>query len=154
MRCTGSHTCAHVINTRIALATTWKGTATMADYFSKMKSYANDMAAYSQLLSDEDFTPYVLTGIDEVFYNPLVSSIVTRVEPISLLKLCSQMLSYELHIDKQSGGGYGSQLFANAVARGRGTPYPQRGGRSHGRVPGHGTSSSSSRGGYTNNSNY
>jgi hypothetical protein len=76
----------------------------MADYFSKMKSYADEMAASGQSLTDEDFTTYVLTGLDAEFYNPLVSSIVTRVESIALPKLYSQMLSYELHINKQSMG--------------------------------------------------
>jgi hypothetical protein len=154
----GSHTRARSINTCITLATTRKGTSTMANYFSKMKNYADEMAASGQLLSDEDFTIYVLTGLDEEFYNPLVSSIVTRVEPISLSELYSQMLSYELHVDKQSGGGYDSQFSANATARGHGTsqcggPSTRRGhGRGHG--PSRGFSSPQSRGGFSNNSNY
>jgi hypothetical protein len=100
----GSHTHARSINTRIALAKTRKGTSTMADYFSTMKSYADEMAASGQSLTDEDFTTCVLTGLDAEFYNPLVSSIVTRVESIALPKLYSQMLNYDLHINKQSMG--------------------------------------------------
>jgi hypothetical protein len=76
----------------------------MADYFSKMKSYADEMAASGQLLTDEDFTTCVLNGLDAEFYNPLVSSIITRVESITLPELYSQMLRYELHINKQSVG--------------------------------------------------
>jgi hypothetical protein len=154
----GSHTHARSINTRIALATTRKGTSTMVDYFSKMKSYADEMAASSQPLTDEDSTAYVLTGLDEEFYNPLVSSIVTRVEPIDLPELYSQMLSYELHVNKQYGGGYGSQFSTNAATQGR--EAPQHGGpdtgwdRGHGRGPGRGFSSPQSHGGLSNNSNY
>jgi hypothetical protein len=130
----------------------------MADYFSKMKSYADEMAASGQSLTDEDFTAYVLTGLDEEFYNPLVSSIVTRVESTALPELYSQMLSYELHINKQSGGGYGSQFSANATARGHGAPQrcgPGAGrGCGRGRGPGRGFSSPQSHGGFSNNSNY
>jgi hypothetical protein len=96
----GTHICACSINTRIVLATTQKGSATMADYFAKMKNYADDMAPSGQSLTEEEFTVYVLTGLDEEFYNPLVSSVVTRVEPISLSELYSQMLSYELSVNK------------------------------------------------------
>jgi hypothetical protein len=152
----GSYTRARSISNCIML--TRKVTSTMADYFSKMKSYADEMVASGQLLTDEDFTTYVLTGLDEEFYNPLVLSIVTRVESIALPELYSQMLSYELCVNKQSGGGYGSQFSANAAARGRGAP--QRGGpgtrRGHGRGrgPGRGFSSPQSRGSFPNNSNY
>jgi hypothetical protein len=125
----GSHTRKHSINTCITLATTRKVTATMADYFAKMKNYADDMAASGQPLNDEDFTAYVLIGLDEEFYNPLVSSIVTRVEPISLPELYSQMPW---------------------------APYPQhdRSNSSRGHGPGSGSPLSGSRGGFTNNSNF
>jgi hypothetical protein len=65
-----------------------------------------------------------------------------------------------MSFDKQSSGGYDSQLSANAVARGRGTPFHQRSGSSSGRGqgrdhgPGRGSPSSGSRGGFTNNSNF
>jgi hypothetical protein len=154
----GSHTRARSINIRIALATTRKGTSMMADYFSKMKSYADEMGTSGQPLSDEDFTVDVLTSLDEEFYNPLVSSIVTRVELMALPELYSQTLSYELRINKQSDGGYDPQFSTNVVARGHGAP--QRGGPGSGRGHdrGHGLgcgfSSPHSRGGFSNNSNY
>jgi hypothetical protein len=42
----GSHTRAQSINTRIVLATTRNGTSMMVDYFFKMKSYVDEMAAF------------------------------------------------------------------------------------------------------------
>jgi hypothetical protein len=131
----------------------------MVDYFSKMKSYTDDMTASGHPLSDEEFIAYALTSLDEELYNPLVSSIVTRVEPISLPKLYSQMLSYELRVDKQSGGRYVSQMCANAAACGHGSPYPQRGssglGRGRGRSCDTGRGApSSSHDGFNNNANY
>jgi hypothetical protein len=76
----------------------------MAEYFTKMKTHADEMVAYGQPLGDEEFVTYVLTGLDDEFYIPLVSSIVTHIEPISPSELYSQMLSYEQCVDKHPEG--------------------------------------------------
>jgi hypothetical protein len=77
------------------------------------------MAATGQLLGDEEFVAYVLMGLDEEIYNSFVSSIVTCVEPISPSELYSQMLSFELSLDKQTGGA-GGYSTVNVATRGRG----------------------------------
>ena len=82
-----SRTRARSVNTRIALATTRKGVSTMTEFYLKMKSYADEMTVSGQTLGDEEFVAYVLTGLDEEIYNSFVSSIVTRVEPISPAEL-------------------------------------------------------------------
>jgi hypothetical protein len=106
------------VNTRITLATTHKGASTMADYFNKMKSHADKIAATGQSLGDEEFVAYVLTGLDEEIYNSFVSSIVIRVEPITPYELYSQMLSFELRLDKQLGGTWQAQIrLAPCVSR-------------------------------------
>jgi hypothetical protein len=61
----------------------------MAEYFSKMRNYADDMAAAGKSLGDEEFVAYVLTRLNEEIYNAFMSSIVMRVEPISPSKLFS-----------------------------------------------------------------
>jgi hypothetical protein len=91
--------------------------STMAEYFSKMKSFVDEMISSGHQLGDDEFTTYVITGLDEEFYKPLVSSIVTRVEPISIPELYSQMLGYEVRVNKQSGSNYSSHS-ANAASRG------------------------------------
>jgi hypothetical protein len=96
----GACTRAQTVNTHISMATT------MAEYYTKMKNLTDEMAASGQSLGDEEFMAYVLIGLDEELYNSLVSSIVTRVEPISSYELFSQMLSYELSLEKQPGRGY------------------------------------------------
>jgi hypothetical protein len=129
----GSHTRAQSVNMRIALATTKKGSSTMVEYYSKMKSHADEMAASGHRLGDEEFIAYVLTGLDEEIYNSLVSSIVTRVEPILPSERYSQMLSYELRLEKQgAGGGFSSTASANAASRGRGSPWRGNSGASRG----------------------
>jgi K+-sensing histidine kinase KdpD len=55
---------AWVINTRMTLATTQKGSLTVAEYISKMKLLADDMASAGKKFDDEDFISYILAGLD------------------------------------------------------------------------------------------
>jgi hypothetical protein len=48
----------------MALATTQKGSLTVAEYISKMKLLADDMASAGKKFDDEDFIPYILAGLD------------------------------------------------------------------------------------------
>jgi hypothetical protein len=79
------------------------------------------VSTFGQPLGNEEFVAYVLIGLDEEFYNPLVSSIVARAEPISPSELYFQMLSYELHVNKHNDGNYSS---ANSSSMGRSTHGP------------------------------
>jgi hypothetical protein len=152
----GACTRAQTVNTHISMATTKKGATTMAEYYTKMKNLTDEMAASGQSLGDEEFMAYVLIGLDEELYNSLVSSIVTRVEPISSYELFSQMLSYELSLEKQPGRGYSSHSSANTAMRGHGGSFGRSGsnntgyGRGRSCGSGQGTGPFPSRGGYTN----
>jgi hypothetical protein len=125
----------------------------MGEYYSKMKNIAEEMAASGSHFGDKEFITYVLTGIDEKIYNSLVSSIVTRVEPISPSELYSQMISFELCLEKQSTGGFSSLPSANAASRVHHGPW-RGGGNSRGRGcsrgNGHDAPTSGSCGGYNN----
>jgi hypothetical protein len=122
----------------------------MTEYFSEMKNLADEMSSSGQPLGDKKFVSYVLTGLDGEIYNLLVSSIITRVEPISRTELFSQIVSYELHLEKQVGGGYSWHSSTNVASWGRGGP--SNSGRGHGRSHGNGRGPRSpSSGGYTNN---
>jgi hypothetical protein len=89
-----------VINTRMTLTTTQKGSFTVAEYISKMKLLADDMASAGKKLDDGDFISYILAGLDAE-YNSIVSSVVGRVEPITFAELYSQLLAYENRLDLQ-----------------------------------------------------
>jgi hypothetical protein len=52
-----------------------------------MKSYADEMKDVERPLGDDEFTSYILTGLDQEEYNPLVSAVLTRIEPISYTEL-------------------------------------------------------------------
>lgn len=62
-----------VIKTRMALAIAQKGSSTVADFFSKMKSLADNMASAGKKLEDEEITSYILVGLDSDF-NPVMSA--------------------------------------------------------------------------------
>jgi hypothetical protein len=127
-----TRTRARSINTSIALATTRKGASTMTEFYSKMKSYTDEMTASGQTLGDEEFVAYVLTSLDEEVYNSFVSSIVTRVEPISPAELYSQMLAFELCLMKQAANTSYTSSSANTASWGCGAPWTRGGPPSHG----------------------
>jgi len=85
---------ARVIATRMALATASKGASTVAEYFTKMKGLADEMASAGCKLEDEELVSYILTGLDSDF-NSVVSAVATRVEPITVPKLYAQLVSFE-----------------------------------------------------------
>ncbi|WVZ67677.1 hypothetical protein U9M48_016724 [Paspalum notatum var. saurae] len=124
---------ARAINTRLALTTTQKGTMLVSEYFAKMKALGDQMAAAGKPLEDEEMVAYILNGLDADF-NGLVSALVTRVEPISVAELYTQLLSFETRLDLQQGGSNSSANIATRVGRGgasnRGFPRG-RGGRGH-----------------------
>lgn len=128
---TASQSRGRIINTRMALATAHKGSSTIGEYFSKMKSLADDMASAGKRLEDEEIASFILAGLDAE-YNPIVSSITGRVEKISLGELYTQLVSWEQRIDLQTSGGSGSSV-NTATHGGRGGFKRGGGGRGRGR---------------------
>lgn len=105
---------ARVIATRMALATTSIGSSTIGEYFSKMKGPADEMASAGRRLEDEKLISYILTGIN-MECNPVVSAMATRVEPISIGELYTQLVSFEQRMEL-TGGGFQSSV--NMVSKG------------------------------------
>ncbi|WVZ90565.1 hypothetical protein U9M48_036856 [Paspalum notatum var. saurae] len=58
---------ARVINARLALTTTQKGTTSVSEYFAKMKALGDQMAAAGKPLEDEEMVAYILNGLDADF---------------------------------------------------------------------------------------
>jgi hypothetical protein len=56
----------------MALASAQKGTCTIAEFFSKIKSLADDMASAGKKLEDEEIASYILAGLD-MEYNGIQS---------------------------------------------------------------------------------
>jgi hypothetical protein len=90
----GSHTRARAVNTRMALVNTQKGNMSISEYVNKMCALGDEMTSVGKPLDDEEMVSYILAGLD-FEYNPVVSAVVTQVEPFSLNELYGQLLSYE-----------------------------------------------------------
>jgi len=142
---------ARVTNLCITLANSQKGSMTTTAYFSKMKALADDLASAGKPIEDEELVSYILAGLD-IDYNPLVSSICSCTEPISVSHLYLQIQSYDNRMEMLHGSGNGGQFqsSANAASRGRGstrgkTPYRSRGGNNGGH--GRGSPNNGGRGG-------
>ena len=131
-----SQTRARAVNTRIAFATTKKENLTITEYVGKMKALGDNVTSAGTPLGDEELVQYVLAGLD-MEYNPIVSTILARVESISINELYSQLLSFEQRLDLLSGGSNSSANSASRGGRGGGYRGGNRSGRSRGgRTPG------------------
>jgi len=97
-----AQTRARSMNVRLALSTTRKGTLSIAEYFAKIKSLCDEMAASGKPLDDEEIVAYIFNGLDQE-YNPVVTSMVTKREPISVSEAFSQLLSFQMRLDLQDG---------------------------------------------------
>jgi hypothetical protein len=142
-----SHVRARTVTTWIALATTRKNQLSIAEYYSKMQTLADNMMSIGSALRDDEFVSYILAGLDED-YNAIYSVVITRVEPITPSELYAQLLSYEQHLQLQHGGAPGHTSSANSSSCGRGMSRGRSGGPSRGR--GRGRSRGASCGDFTN----
>ena len=99
----------------MALATATKGTNSISEYFGRMKTLADEMASAGRKLEDEELVSYILTGLD-LDFDPVISAVTARVEPISVAELYTQLISHEQRLEMCSGGR--NQSSANMASRG------------------------------------
>jgi hypothetical protein len=83
-----SCTRARHVQTRMVLATFRKGSQSVAEYYTKMRGLVDELATTGHPLGDEELVAYILAGLDDDF-NPMVSAVVARVEPITPAELYS-----------------------------------------------------------------
>lgn len=88
---------AQAINTRIELTNLQKGNMSMAEYLGKIKSLTDEVARTAAALSDPEIVSKILAGLD-MDYNPVVSALTARVEPITVQELYSQLLSFDTRL--------------------------------------------------------
>ncbi|WVZ95274.1 hypothetical protein U9M48_041059 [Paspalum notatum var. saurae] len=78
-----------------------------------MRALGDEMAAAGRPLEDDELVEYILTSLD-VDFNPIVSALITKTEPISVNEMYSQLVTFETHMALQSGSGSS----ANSASRG------------------------------------
>jgi uncharacterized membrane protein YgcG len=98
---------ARTINTRLQLATTQKGSMTVAEYMNKMRSLGDEMAAVGRKLEDDELVEYILTAIVPK-YDPIILAVIARESSVSINELYAQLLTFETRLtlmNAQEGGG-------------------------------------------------
>jgi hypothetical protein len=118
--------------TRMAFATATKGSSTMAEFFTKMKGLADEMASAGKKLDDDEVASYILMGVGEEF-DSVTYVVANRVNPISLLELQAQLVSHEQRHEIRDGGSHSSANITMKGGRGGGSNQnPNRGRGGHG----------------------
>jgi hypothetical protein len=82
----GSQTRVRAVNTHLALVTTHKGNMSVTEYVTKIRALGDEMASAGKSLDDEELVSCILAGLDAE-YNSVVSTVVARVEPITVSEL-------------------------------------------------------------------
>ena len=60
------------------------------EYISKMRALADEMAVAGKPIDDEELVSYICTRLD-LEYNPIIMSVLARVELITVTKLSTQL---------------------------------------------------------------
>jgi hypothetical protein len=88
---------ARTLNLRLQLTTAKKGNLSISDYFCKIKQIIANLAAAGHSVSDSEFTASLFGGLGPE-YDPFVTSVTTRVEPLSMNNFFGHLLAHEARI--------------------------------------------------------
>jgi len=94
------HSFARAIQTRQFLASTKKGNLSISDYFQKIRSFSDNLAANRQPLQNHEFTIYLLGGLD-TSYDTIVTSISTQIDKMTSEDMFNHLLAFELRLEQQ-----------------------------------------------------
>jgi hypothetical protein len=90
----------------------------IAEYVNKMRSLTDEMAIAGRVIEEEELVEYILAGLGQE-YDPIMSVVITKTEPVPINELYSQLLAYETRRDMMNGHeGGGSSV--NSASHGRG----------------------------------
>ncbi|KAA8519343.1 hypothetical protein F0562_013599 [Nyssa sinensis] len=82
----------------------------------KMKSFADTLAAIGQPLLDQEFTAYLLGGLDTT-YDAIVTSISTRIDQMPTEEMFSHLLNFELRLEQHNSTLEATVGSANVATR-------------------------------------
>jgi hypothetical protein len=141
----------------LQLHTLKKGSMSITEYFQKFTKLVDTLAAISKPLDEDDITSFLLGGLNSD-YDSFVTSVTTRVDPISIDDLYSHLLAHEARLEHNntspdlsvSGVHIASRGSSSRGGRGGRHSYSSRGSYSNG----NGNQFTHSGGSYSNSPNY
>ena len=92
-----SHSRARIMQIYYQLATLRKGDSPIANYFHRFTNLADTLAAVDHPLNDFEMISFLLAGLGSN-YDSFVTSVNTRVEPLSIEDLYGHLLAHELRL--------------------------------------------------------
>ncbi|KAL5580277.1 hypothetical protein UlMin_012719 [Ulmus minor] len=138
-----SYSRARIMQLRLELQITKKGSMSMIDYIMKIKSAADSLVAISEPVSDQDQVMNLLRGLG-ADYNAVVTALNTRDDMIFLEAIHSILLSFKNRLEQQSSIENVSSMttsFSSSSNNRGGGRKSYYGGRSQGTTQGNNTNS-------------
>ncbi|RVW60941.1 Retrovirus-related Pol polyprotein from transposon RE1 [Vitis vinifera] len=124
---------ARIMQLRLKLQSTKKGSMSMIDYIMKIKGAADNLAAIGEPVSEQDQVMNLLGGLGSD-YNVVVTAINIRDDKISLEAIHSMLLAFEHRLEQQSSIEQMSANYASS-SNNRGGGRKFNGGRGQGYSP-------------------
>ncbi|RVW27268.1 Retrovirus-related Pol polyprotein from transposon TNT 1-94 [Vitis vinifera] len=124
---------ARIMQLRLELQSTKKGSMSMIDYIMKIKGAADNLAAIGEPVSEQDQVMNLLGGLGSD-YNAVVTAINIRDDKISLEAIHSMLLAFEHRLEQQSSIEQMSANYASS-SNNRGGGRKFNGGRGQGYSP-------------------
>jgi hypothetical protein len=87
-----------VMQIHYQLATAKKGSSSITEYFQSFKAMCDNLAAVGQHFNDFESISYLLVGL-RTDYDPFVTSITTRLDPLSAEEIYGHLLAHEMRIE-------------------------------------------------------
>jgi len=115
-----------VLHIHYQLATVKKGSSSITEYYQSFKSMCDNLAVAGQHLSDFERASYLLAGLGSE-YDPFVTSVTTRFDPLSLDELYGHLLAHKMRIEHHLSSIEPTLPAANFSTR---APMPRGRGRS------------------------
>jgi hypothetical protein len=107
---------ARIMQVHFQLATLKKGNSSITDYFHKLKIVNDTLAACGQPLNDFEVVSFLLAGLGSEFH-PLVTSLTTRIDPISDNDIYGLLLGHEMRLEQQKATTDLSNATVHVTAR-------------------------------------
>jgi hypothetical protein len=93
-----SQTKALTMQVHYQLVTLKKGSSSIADYYHTFKTLCDALAVVGQPLNGFEKVSFLLAGLG-IDFDPFVTSVTTRAEPLSVDEIYGHLLSYEMHLE-------------------------------------------------------